>query len=77
MIQSLISISLVRSTEITHASSSDEIAIELRKLKDSDGNYIWNQNNDTILGKPVYVSSYMNDETKPIIFGDFSYLQLS
>lgn len=53
---------------------SDEIAIELRKLKDSDGNYIWNQNNDTILRKPVYVSSYMNDETKPILFGDFSYL---
>jgi len=55
---------------------SDEIAIELRKLKDSDGNYIWNQNNDTILGKPVYVSSYMNDETKPILFGDFSYLSV-
>ena len=55
---------------------SDEIAIELRKLKDSDGNYIWNQSNDTILGKPVYVSSYMNDETKPILFGDFSYLSV-
>lgn len=55
---------------------SDEIAIELRKLKDGDGNYIWNQSNDTILGKPVYVSSYMNDETKPILFGDFSYLSV-
>lgn len=55
---------------------SDEIAIELRKLKDSEGNYIWNQSNDTILGKPVYVSSYMNDETKPILFGDFSYLSV-
>lgn len=55
---------------------SDEIAIELRKLKDSDGNYIWNQSNDTILGKLVYVSSYMNDETKPILFGDFSYLSV-
>lgn len=53
---------------------SDEIAVTLRKLKDEDGNYLWNQNNDTIFGKKVYISNYMTDSTKPILFGNFSYL---
>ena len=53
---------------------SDEIAVTLRKLKDEDGNYLWNQNNDTIFGKKVYISNYMIDSTKPILFGNFSYL---
>ena len=48
----------------------------LRTLKDADGNYLWNHNNDTILGKQVIISEYMPDAeegTKPIAFGDFSY----
>lgn len=53
---------------------SDEIAVNLRKLKDEDGNYLWNQNNDTIFGKKVYISNYMTDSTKPILFGNFAYL---
>lgn len=53
---------------------SDEITVTLRKLKDEDGNYLWNQNNDTIFGKKVYISNYMADSTKPILFGNFSYL---
>ena len=37
---------------------------------------MWNQANDTILGKQVIISEYMPDietGTKPIAFGDFSY----
>lgn len=55
---------------------SDSTALILRTLKDTDGNYIWNHNNDTILGKQVVISEYMPDAaegTKPIAFGDFSY----
>ena len=46
------------------------------KAEDNDGNYLWNQANDTILGKQVIISEYMPDietGTKPIAFGDFSY----
>lgn len=55
---------------------NDDTALALRKLKDADGNYIWNHNTDIIFGKPVYVSEFMpNIESgkKPIVFGDFSY----
>ena len=55
---------------------NDDTALAFRKLKDADGNYIWNHNTDTIFGKPVYVSEFMpNIESgkKPIVFGDFSY----
>lgn len=55
---------------------NDKTALTLRKLKDSDGNYLWNTNNDTILGKPVIISEFMTDieiGSKPIAFGDFSY----
>ena len=53
---------------------NDKTALVLRKLKDNDGNYLWNQENDTILGKQVIISEYMPDietGTKPIAFGDF------
>ena len=55
---------------------NDKTALALRKLKDIDGNYLWNQTNDTILGKQVIISEYMPDietGTKPIAFDDFSY----
>ena len=55
---------------------NDETAITLRTLKDTNGNYLWNTSDNTILGKPVEYSSYMpNIEagTSPIAFGDFSY----
>lgn len=55
---------------------NDETALALRTLKDSDGNYLWNHANDTILGKPVYISNDMpsaGEGTTPIVFGDFSY----
>ena len=55
---------------------NDETALILRKLKDSDGNYLWNQANDTILSKPVVISNYMPScasGSTPIAFGDLSY----
>ena len=58
---------------------SDETALKLRTLKDADGNYLWNQHDNTILGKPVYISEYMPAEqagARPIAFGDFSYYNI-
>ena len=55
---------------------NDKTALALRTLKDADCNYIWNQTNDTILGKPVVICNAMPDAAageKPIAFGDFSY----
>ena len=55
---------------------NDTTALVLRKLKDADGNYLWNQANDTILGKTVVISNDMPDADsgkKPILFGDLSY----
>lgn len=55
---------------------NDETALALRRVKDADGNYIWNHNNDTILGKEVLISEFMPNATagnSPIAFGDFSY----
>lgn len=55
---------------------NDTTAMELRKLKDADGNYLWNNADNTILGKSVLISEYMPDATpgtKPIAFGDFGY----
>lgn len=55
---------------------NDETALALRTMKDDYGNYLWNQLDDTILGKKVYISNYMpsaEEGKKPIAFGDFSY----
>lgn len=55
---------------------NDETALALRRIKDANGNYIWNHNNDTILGKEVLISEFMpnpTDGNSPIAFGDFSY----
>ncbi len=55
---------------------NDETAYYLRTIKDEGGNYIWNHNNNTILGKPVYICNDMpgvGPGNKPIAFGDFSY----
>jgi len=53
----------------------------LQKLKDNNGQYLWRPaltmgEPDTILGRPVYVSSFMpaiGPEAKVLAFGDFSY----
>lgn len=55
---------------------NDETALALRRIKDTDDNYIWNHNNDTILGKEVLISEFMpnaNAGNSPVAFGDFSY----
>lgn len=55
---------------------NDETALKLRTLKDSAGNYLWNQQNNTIMGKLVHITNFMPGEAagaKPIAFGDFSY----
>jgi HK97 family phage major capsid protein len=52
---------------------NDETALKLRSLKDADGNYLWNQESNTILGKEVLISEFMSDDDTPIVFGDFSY----
>ena len=55
---------------------NDATALALRTLKDSAGNYLWRDSDDTILGKKVIMFEYMPDAesgSKPIAFGDFSY----
>lgn len=55
---------------------NDDTALTLRMLKDNSGSYLWNQANDTILGKPVVISYDMPSAESgemPIVFGDFSY----
>ena len=55
---------------------NDKTALALRTLKDSDGNYLWNHSDNTILGRPVEYSEFMPDAEsggKPIAFGDLSY----
>ena len=55
---------------------NDDTAMALRKLKDADGNYLWNSNTDSIFGKRVIISEFMpsaESGKKPIAFGDFSY----
>lgn len=59
----------------------DNTAKALRKLKDGDGQYIWQPGlqagmPDTLLGRPVVTSPYMPEMdagVKSILFGDFSY----
>lgn len=58
---------------------NNETAFALRRIKDADGNYIWEHSNDTILGKEVLISEFMPDANagnSPIAFGDFSYYKI-
>ena len=55
---------------------NDETALRLRKVKDDDGNYLWNHSDATILGKPVIISNFMPSTEQgsvPVLFGDYSY----
>ncbi len=55
---------------------NDETALAIRKLKDKDGNYLWEESMGTILGKPVLISGFMSgiaSGNKTLAFGDFSY----
>ncbi len=60
---------------------NDSTVKAIRKLKDSNGNYLWQPaltagTPDTILGRPVFTSSFVPDikaGSKSIAFGDFGY----
>ncbi len=60
---------------------NDSSVKALRKLKDGNGNYLWQpaltaNTPDTLLGRPVYTSSYVptiSAGAKTVAFGDFSY----
>lgn len=55
---------------------NDETAFSLRTLKDGAGNYLWNNADNTILGRPVIVSNAIPSAKPgavPIVFGDLSY----
>lgn len=60
---------------------NDSTIKAIRKLKDANGNYLWQPaltsgTPDTLLGRPVYTSSYVPTiaaGAKTIAFGDFSY----
>ncbi len=55
---------------------NDETTFYLRKLKDEDGNYLWNPNSDRIFGKEVEISPHMpsmESGKQAILFGDLSY----
>lgn len=54
---------------------NDETALALRTLKDSAGNYLWKDSNETIFSKPVQIIDSMpsiGKGQKVIAFGDFS-----
>ena len=54
---------------------NDETALVLRTLKDSAGNYLWKDSNETIFSKPVQIVDPMpsiGKGQKVIAFGDFS-----
>ena len=54
---------------------NDETALALRTLKDSAGNYLWKDINETIFSKPVQIVDSMpsiGKGQKVIAFGDFS-----
>lgn len=55
---------------------NDETAFMLRTAKTADGTYLWNHNDNTLLGKNVEISQYMPSVASgsvPVIFGDLSY----
>lgn len=64
--------------------TSDATLSQIRKLKDSNGNYLWQPTltagePDRILGYPVYTSAYMPKIAKGaavMAFGDFSYYNI-
>lgn len=54
---------------------NDETALALRTLKDSAGNYLWKESDETIFSKPVQIVDSMpsiGNGQKVISFGDFS-----
>lgn len=64
--------------------ANDTTVKAIRKLKDSEGNYLWekglNGEPSTILGRPVYTSEFAPEiatTNKVVVFGDLSYYQIA
>lgn len=63
---------------------SDASVKAIRKLKDNDGQYLWQPGltagaPDTLLGRPVQVSDYMDNVAAskvPVVFGDLKYYRI-
>ena len=61
--------------------ANDSTIKAIRQLKDLNGMYMWQPGlkegqPDTLIGNPIYASSYMPEigaGNKPLIFGDLSY----
>jgi HK97 family phage major capsid protein len=61
--------------------TNDSVLKQLRKVKDNNGQYIWQPSvkdgtPDTVLGRPIYTSPYAPEiaaDATPLAFGDFSY----
>lgn len=54
---------------------NDKTALYLQSLKDSQGNFLWNQYDGTFMGKEILISNFMPDidaGKKPVALGDFS-----
>ncbi|MCD8076698.1 MAG: phage major capsid protein [Lachnospiraceae bacterium] len=55
---------------------NDTTALHIKTLKDDNGNYLWRESDDTILGRKVVISEFMPDMAAgalPVVFGDFNY----
>ncbi|MBP3222792.1 MAG: phage major capsid protein [Actinomycetaceae bacterium] len=55
---------------------NDSTACTIRTMKDVNGVYLWNEDTQSILGKPVAICNAMPDiesGSMPIVFGDFRY----
>ncbi|MCD7831758.1 MAG: phage major capsid protein [Firmicutes bacterium] len=55
---------------------NDTTALHIKTLKDDNGNYLWRECGDTILGRKVVISEFMPDMESgamPVVFGDFGY----
>lgn len=78
---------LVKSSYRTNAVwlISDSLELVLRKLKDNDGQYIWQpaitaDAPNMLFGKPVYTSDFMPSvgaNAKAAVFGDFNYYTIA
>lgn len=64
--------------------ANDSTVKAIRKLKDSNGDFLWtkglNGEPDMLLGKPIYTSEFAPQfavDAKVMAFGDFSYYQIA
>lgn len=49
---------------------------KLKKLKGQNDQGLWDPENDTIFGRPVFISEFMPSNGRIVAFGDFSYYHI-